>query len=177
MSKKILIPLDGSKSAEAILPPVCTLTNEPVSEFVLLHVIEYPRELYPVCKDYLPIDPDLAEAIREEKQATLCARQIYLAGVAARLAMHGYKVSAEICEGPVVQTIIHTAQRLSVDFIALSTCSASGYRGGQISSITNRLLHEAKTPVMIVIHSEREAFQIEPAMLYRAVLAGHAVAP
>ncbi|HEX2993469.1 MAG TPA: universal stress protein [Anaerolineales bacterium] len=177
MSKKILIPLDGSKSAEAILPPVCTLTSEPVSELVLLHVIEYPRELYPVCKDYLPIDPGHAEVIREEKQAILRSRQVYLAGVAARLAMLGYKVSAEISEGPVVQTIIRSAQRMKVDFIALSTRSSNGYRGGEISSVANRLLREAKTPIMVIIHSEQESFKIEPAILYRAVLAGQEVSP
>src|SRR5512138_3815852 len=130
MSKKILIPLDGSKTAERILPLVGTLTSEPVNELALLHVIEYPRELYPVYKDYLPTDPDHMKTIHEEKQAVLRAWQVYLAGVAARLAMHGYKVSAEIREGPVVQMISHTAQCLSVDFIALSTRGSSGYRGG-----------------------------------------------
>jgi nucleotide-binding universal stress UspA family protein len=115
------------------------------------------------------------KTIHEEKQAILRARQAYLAGIVARLAMLGYKVSAEICEGSVVRAIIQTAQRLGIDFIAVSTRSSNGYRGGEISSVANRLLREAKTPVMVIIHSEQEAFQIEPAMLCRAVLAGQAV--
>ncbi len=172
MDKKILVPLDGSESAETILPLICKLANEAGNELVLLHVVEYPYEVYPVCRDYPPVDLGLVETLRRKKWAILCDWEAYLEEVADRLVKLGYKVSTEVCEGPVVQTIIDAARRLNADFIAVSTYGSSGYMHGMIGSVANRVLHEAQTPVMAIVHPEQDTFQIEPAMMYRAVLAG-----
>jgi nucleotide-binding universal stress UspA family protein len=177
MSKKILVPLDGSETAETILPLICKLVNEAGNELVLLHVVEYPYDLYPICRDYPSADPGLVETIRKKKWAVVCDWETYLEEVADQLAKLGYKVSTKVCEGPVVQTIIDTAQRLNTDFIAVSTYGSGGYTHRMIGSVANRVLHEAKTPVIAIVHPEQDGLRIEPAMTYRAVLAGQPANP
>ncbi len=169
MDKKILVPLDGSKIAEAILPLICKLAGEMGDELVLLHVVEYPYELYSdsVCSNYPPTDPNLLETIRRKEWGFLCNWEAYLEELATRLTKLGYKVCTEVCEGPVVQTIIGTALRLQADFIALSTYGSGGHLSGMIGSVANRVLHEARTPVMAIVHPEQDVFQIEPAIVYQ----------
>ncbi len=169
MNKKILVPLDGSEIAETILPLICKLAGETGGELVLLHVVEYPYELYSVCSNYPSTDPGLIETVHKKKWEFLCDWEAYMEEVADRLMKLGHKVSTEVCEGPVVQTIIDTARRLEADFIALSTYGSSGYMSGMIGSVANRVLHEAKTPVMAIVRPEQDMLQTEPAMLYQAV--------
>ncbi len=89
--------------------------------------------------------------------------------------MLGYNAHTETREGPVVTEIIKTAQDLAVDLIALSTHGSSGYVSLMIGSVVNRVLHEARTPVMVLVHPEQDVFHIEPEMMYQAVLAGQSV--
>ncbi|HET9913740.1 MAG TPA: universal stress protein [Anaerolineales bacterium] len=172
MDKKILIPLDGSETAETILPLVCMLASDAESELILLHVVEYPCELYPVCRDDPPADPDLAEM---KKRAVLCDRQAYLDEVSARLTRLGYNVHTRICEGLVVESIVDAAQYLDAHFIAVSTHGSGRYRREMTGSVANRVLHEAKTPVMVIVCPYQELFQIDPEMMRRAVFAEYPV--
>ncbi len=167
MDNKILVPLDGSEIAETILPLICKLAGETGGELVLLHVVEYPYELYSVCSNYPPTDPNLLETIRKKEWGFLCNWEAYLEELATRLTKLGYKVSTEVCEGPVVQAIVDTALRLEADFIALSTYGSGGHLSGMIGSVANRVLHEAKTPVMAIVHPEQDVFKIEPAIVYQ----------
>jgi nucleotide-binding universal stress UspA family protein len=150
MYKKILVPLDGSVPSEDALPLVLTLAGVNKAEIVLLRVAEYPYSLYSMCDDYPPIDPDLVTAIQNKKGAIFCEVSEYLERTASTIARSGLKVNVEVCEGPVVESILTSADRLHVDLIILSTCGRSGGSHWVIGSIADRVLCEAQVPVILI---------------------------
>lgn len=175
MAKKFLVPLDGSDIAETILPLLCTLVGGHESEVILLHVVQYPSELYPSDSDYPTYDPALLETIHMKKWAILRSWQAYLEDVSTWLAKLDYKVGTEIREGPVVDAGIETEEELETDFIALATHGSSVYVSQVVSSVANRVLHEAKTTVMVIVYPKQEVFHIEPMRMHRAIIAGQSV--
>ncbi len=85
MYKRILVPLDGSEHAEAVLPFVCMLARVSGAEIILLRVSEYPLEIYTTSCYYSPADPRLAEAIEFKKMPVRNEVKRYLKHIALNL--------------------------------------------------------------------------------------------
>ncbi len=141
MYKKILVPLDGSELAEAVLPQARMLAECGAAEIVLLRVTSYP--VY----DTMPADAGLVEsmieAIRNEAQQ-------YLDRMAADLKQLGVTASAVVREGAVADNILDYAHRNGVDLIAMSTHGRSGLGRWLIGSVADRVVHGAQVPVLLV---------------------------
>jgi nucleotide-binding universal stress UspA family protein len=110
MYKRILVPLDGSEKAEKILPFTCMLARDNSAEIILLHVAEYPLEIYPTSYEYSYVDTRLAEVINHKKIRFRCEVKNYLANIAKNLEKEGFKVRTEVCEGPVVESILSATE-------------------------------------------------------------------
>jgi nucleotide-binding universal stress UspA family protein len=165
MKKIIIVPLDGSETAESVLPFACRLAKEEESQLVLLHIVEYPLDLYHGCWDYPPLDPGLLDEIQARKQAILQNHQTYLEQVSHRLSKAGSRVEFEVREGPVVETILETVRQLSADLIVIATHGYSGKIHGLVGAVANRLLSEAETPVIL--------YRPQPGILARGRLQMH----
>ena len=150
MYKRILVPLDGSRQSEEVLTLVCTLAEVSQTDIVLLRVAEYPYTLYSSCYEYPPSDPDLAKIIQNKKTDIYLEVKNYLERVAVTLAIAGVKVFAEVCEGPVVEAILASTDRLHIDLIAMSTCGQGKCNQCMMGSIADRILHEAPVPVILI---------------------------
>jgi nucleotide-binding universal stress UspA family protein len=150
MSGRILVPLDGSNYSEAVLPFACTLANANRNEIVLLQAVEYPLEMYPRCYEYPPLDPKLAETILEKKEVARRVTENYLKSTASKIQMAGVKVITEVCEGPVVEAILDSIDRLHIHLIAMSTHGQGGDAHWMIGAVADRVLHEAKVPVILI---------------------------
>jgi nucleotide-binding universal stress UspA family protein len=150
MYERILVPLDGSGQSEEALPLVRTLAKASKAEIILLRVAEYPYTLYSMCYEYPPSDPGLAKTIQDKKKVIYHEVKDYLEQIALNLAMAGIKVSTEVCEGSVVETILASIDRLCINLIVLSTCGQGGATRGMMGAIADRLLHEAPVPVILI---------------------------
>jgi nucleotide-binding universal stress UspA family protein len=150
MHKRILVPLDGSEFAEAALSFAGMLANHNDAEIVLLRVAEYPSEMYSVCYEYPPIDPEVAAKLEEKKRALCLEVERYLDEIAARLEMSGYTVLVKVCDGPVVNSILDATKNLHADLIVMSTHGHSGYEHRMIGATSDRVLYEANVPVLLV---------------------------
>jgi nucleotide-binding universal stress UspA family protein len=150
MYKRILVPLDGSEQSEEVLPLVCKFAEVSKAEIVLLRVAEYPYTLYSMCYEYPPSDPALAKTIQNKKKVIYLRVKDYLEQVASTLAIAGVKVTVEVCEGPVVEAILASTDRLHIDLIVLSTCGQSGGTQWVIGSVADRVLRDARIPVVLV---------------------------
>lgn len=62
MYKRILVPLDGSELAEAVLSYAGILSQHNHAGIVLLQAVEYPADIYANCYKCPPTDPILASA-------------------------------------------------------------------------------------------------------------------
>jgi nucleotide-binding universal stress UspA family protein len=149
MYQRILVPLDGSKRAETILPYVEDMALVRNSAIILLQVIE-PGATMVTPYDMVPYyDADLAQQWVEE------AKQ-YLGSVSNAFKEKGLNVEALVEQGPVVRTILDVAEREDVDLIAMASHGRSGLARVFYGSVAAGILHQADRPLLLVRACNKE---------------------
>ena len=141
MSKKILVPLDGSKFAEAILPHVQTLAKKEGAEIVLLTIPAIPSV------EFIARNPGLTRNAIEETEVKTGK---YLEAKITNLKKGGSKVKGMLREGPISETILQVADEVQADMIAMSTHSRTGINRWLMGSVADEVVHNAHVPVILV---------------------------
>jgi nucleotide-binding universal stress UspA family protein len=141
--KHILIPLDGSRMAEAALPVAAALAAALGASVTLIHVIERdaPSEVHS--------DRHLTDA--QEAAA-------YLAEVAARalpiqVAVETHVHTNEVRD--VARSIVEHADELNPDLIVMCTHGRSGLRDVLLGSIAQQVIAHGRTPVLLITPHDR----------------------
>jgi nucleotide-binding universal stress UspA family protein len=139
--KKILVPLDGSKTAEEVLPHAKVLAYSEGAEIILLNVVANP------VVEFAFSNPGIAaETIAEEE----ALGKKYMAGVESQLKSDGFKVSTILAEGSAANVILKIAEQMEVDVIAMSTHGRTGPAHWFIGSVAERVVHNSKIPVVLI---------------------------
>lgn len=136
--KKLLVPLDGSRLAEAVLPIVEVVAERFDATVSFLHVLE---ERAP---ETVHGEPHLADT-REARA--------YLARVAERYRRRGLKVEEHVHpnkERDVVGSIIGHGEEFGADMVILSTHGWGGMRDLLAGSIAQQVLRRGDLPVLLV---------------------------
>jgi nucleotide-binding universal stress UspA family protein len=145
MYRKILVPLDGSKVAEGVLPHAKDLAYSQGAELILLTVGANPA------MDFAFSDPGLARsAITEQEERS----QKYISEVEDQLKAAGFRTSTILRVGSVAETILGVAEELGVDCIAMSTHGRTGPARWLLGSIAERVVHNSKVPVLMIRATE-----------------------
>lgn len=147
MYKTILVPLDGSDLAEAILPHVIELAPLFDAEIVLLGVIELPLMVNPRAAAEYDGLPSLSAA---DIQARAAEAESYLQDQARSLTGLGITVRARVDYGPVVATIIHAAQLEDAGLIAMASHGRGGLTDVYYGSVAAGILQRIDRPLLIV---------------------------
>jgi len=145
MYKKILVPLDGSHRAEAILPHVEELVQNFDSTVIFLQVIE-PIYPYMDVHGYVP-KVDVGDVQRE---ALFRRAKDYLAGQKGEFRAKGIQAESIIEEGPVVSTIIRVANLKDVGLIAMASHGRTGLSHVFYGSVAAGVLHIVDRPLLLV---------------------------
>jgi nucleotide-binding universal stress UspA family protein len=137
MFSRILVPLDGSRLAEAVMPAACSLAGRLDARLLLLHVLERqpPATVHG--------EPHLASV--EEASA-------YLQDHARRLREHGIAAEVHVHERPVgeVATAIDShAHELGADLIAMCAHGRTNLRTRLVGSIAERILRGGSIPILL----------------------------
>lgn len=143
MYKRILVPLDQSQRAEAILPHVEEVARCNEATVILLHVLELRSLAY----EYYGIQPEMDQLILT--QMTQAARS-YLDACKQRLAAQGIAVKTRLVNGPVVESIIQIASEEGADLIAMSSHGRSGLSRVLHGSIATGILHQSSLPILLI---------------------------
>ena len=144
MLKKILVPLDGSRRAETILPHVEDLARRTdKSQVLLLQVVEPVPATLSLSGPIPPLDPRLID--RGYKDA-----RNYLERLQTRLRKKGIRAHVHVLLGPVVPTIADLAVREKVDLIALASHGRTGLPAFFYGSVAIGVLHRTDRPLLIV---------------------------
>jgi nucleotide-binding universal stress UspA family protein len=143
MYKRILVPLDGSPRAEAILPHAEELAACLDAKVVLLRVFEPDFSLV----DPYGHPPEFYEALREKWQDEV---KSYLEAIRETLSRKGLRVRALIEGGPVVSTIIKVAERESSDLIAMASHGRTGPARVFYGSVAAGVLRQVDRPLLLV---------------------------
>ena len=107
MYNTILVPLDGSKRAEALLPQVEELAQQCNAKVLLVQVLEPIPVVTSLYGTSSAVDPLTVE--RMEKKA-----EDYLVSREGALREKGIKAETHLITGEVVPTILETARRETV---------------------------------------------------------------
>jgi nucleotide-binding universal stress UspA family protein len=142
MYQKILVPLDGSKDAEQILPIATHLARTSGCMIVLLHVVSVIYGYGP----YLLHPPFEAQTVYSEqaKQA-----KIYLD---RKINVHdfaGISVTSEVMLGDAADAIRAYAQQNSVDLILLSRYGATGWKRWPMGNVAHKITRSSNIPVLV----------------------------
>jgi nucleotide-binding universal stress UspA family protein len=149
MYKTILVPLDGSQRAEAILPHVEELATLYGSSIALLRVFELPH-LTPVTADADDVFGALPQLDRDQLQELLTDAQTYLQSVCQRMKETGIDAGYRIAYGPIAATIIKTAADENAELIAMASHGCSGIAGVYYGSVAAGVLQRVDRPLLIV---------------------------
>ncbi|MGD2155745.1 MAG: universal stress protein [Anaerolineales bacterium] len=143
MYSKFLVPLDGSKRAERILPHVEELARLMGAKIVFLQVVEPTYEV--VGPHGSVMDVTLNPLEKREQEA-----QNYIDGLVGEFSKLGLSVRGFVERGPVVSTIIHVAERVGADLIALASHGRSGLARVFYGSVAAGILHQVDRPLLII---------------------------
>ena len=141
MYKKILVPLDGSPLAEAVLPHAEALAKSEGAEITLLRVAAEPGA------EFAFSDPALAASVVRQMERETTA---YMESETEILKREGYNVTSLVREGPIAETILNVADEIHADVIAMSTHGHSGTRRWLMGSVADRVVSHAHIPVMLI---------------------------
>jgi MFS family permease len=137
--RRILVPLDGSDTSEAVLAHARKLAKADGSELVLLQVANSAAEIFN--------DPAIAA---DDLQTVASADKSYMEALLARLKSEGVMASVEIRQGPVAETILEAANDMKVDMIAMSTHGRSGLQKLLMGSVTEWMIKNSPVPVLVI---------------------------
>jgi len=121
----ILVPLDGSPNAEAILPPLRRLVSPDDSSLTLMESL-----------------PFIHPSAREDANR-------YLWQVAFELQSAGTRADYAVRYGPPAETILEEAEARKSTLIALATHGRSGLQRLLLGSVAERILQTSPVPVLL----------------------------
>ena len=143
MYKIILVPLDGSERAEAILPHADDLARCYRAKVIFLQVIE-PEPLI--------VGPDVVYPIVNQEMVAerTKAAESYLAKRRAEFEERGIEVETYVAHGPVVEEIINRAERSKVDLIAMASHGRTGLSRVFYGSVAAGVLQQVDRPLLVI---------------------------
>ncbi|MBI3273279.1 MAG: universal stress protein [Planctomycetes bacterium] len=135
MFERILLPLDGSTTAEAIIPQVRRVLRRRDSEVVLL------RAVHPVFPETAEFCTDVCPTYEEAAS--------YLRGREEQLAREGLRVRSVLRVGFPAETILSVADEERVSLVAMSTHGLTGFPRWVFGSVTEKVLRACPAPLLV----------------------------
>ena len=144
MYHKILVSLDGSRQAEAILPHVEELAQCTDAKVMFLRVVEpIPLNTHPVIETVV-----LERRAREARG--------YLAALKGKFREKGIHAKSYVVRGAVVEAILTIADRKGADLIAMASHGRSGLARVFYGSVAAGVLHQVNRPLLIIRSNGRQ---------------------
>ena len=144
MYKKILVPLDGSKRAESILPHVEELAYHAGSQIIFLQVIELQNIVTnPHGYNFIGVEEISLEAQLQQTEA-------YLAGLEKEFRQKNITSKSVVEVGSVAHSIIRIAEREEADLIAMASHGRTGLAHVFYGSVAASVLHLVDRPLLLI---------------------------
>ena len=148
MYKRVVVPLDGSPVAEAILPFILEIAGPLDMAVTLVRVVP-------------PIPPEVIEGSRhvvlEDVEGRLGEARQYLAPLVERLTGKGIRTDGQARHGTPVSEIVAAARDAGADLIAMTTHGRSGFGRLLFGSVAEAVLRQSEVPVFLMRLTESEA--------------------
>lgn len=145
---RALVPLDGSKESEVVIPYIEELASALKAEVTLLQVLPL---------GYQGIGGEGYEYIyyrASQMESDKAYVQGYLDKIAAQLKEKGVEVKSQVRFGNAAEEIIKLAADIRADVVVMATHGRSGIGRWVLGSVAERILHEGYSPLLLVRSSE-----------------------
>jgi nucleotide-binding universal stress UspA family protein len=146
--QRIVVPLDGSESAEQVLPHVMALIRPRSTRIFLVSVLTagLGDRTVALLTSYPP-GLRLATTALQQAEVQL---QVYLRSVAAALRERGAVVHTAIRQGSPADEILAYAAEVEADLISMTTHGLSGASRWMYGNVAGKMLQGAHCPVLLV---------------------------
>jgi nucleotide-binding universal stress UspA family protein len=136
--KRLLVPLDGSRLAESVIPIVVSLAAHLDARVTLLYVMERqtPATVHG--------DRHLHDTAEADAYLTDLSARMLAAGVVADRHVHPNQ------EGDVAKSIVDHAGDLAADLVILATHGGGGARRVLFGSVAQQVLRRGTRPVLLI---------------------------
>jgi nucleotide-binding universal stress UspA family protein len=144
--KRIMVPLDGSRRAENVLPMVTLLARSYHSRIHVVHVVKTPEmaRQMPLSREDVELSDQIVARNREEAIR-------YLDQVRLHSSLDGMDVQTRLLTSDNAAAALHeTSEKESIDMVALSAHGYSGNNQWPYGSMVNNFILYSKLPLLIV---------------------------
>ncbi len=146
MLERILVPVDGSKTAHEALSHAGALARATSSELILLHVIPPALEVMS-----LPWNTSHAAMLRRHQDQRLSLVRGYMEATAEDLRAACVVARTEIVEGDAARSIVARVQEdPSITTVVMATSDGSGGIGWVNGSVAHKVMRHCPVPLLLV---------------------------
>jgi nucleotide-binding universal stress UspA family protein len=145
MYKHLLVTLDGSPRAEAVIPHAIDIAKTMRAEVTLVRVVDAANSDW---SERGAIGK--SQASTSIKSTYVDQATAYLDRVADQLRAAGVTVHAIVRQGQAGKQIVAMAKEADVDAIAMATHSRRGFNRLMFGSVAEEVLHESQLPILLV---------------------------
>jgi nucleotide-binding universal stress UspA family protein len=144
--KRIMVPLDGSRRAENVLPMVTHLARFHKSWIHVVHVVKTPEmaRQMPLAREDVELSERIVSRNREEAIR-------YLDQMRLHSPLEGIDVQTHLLTSDNAAAALHElAEKEGIDMVALSAHGYSGYNQWPYGGMVNNFVMYSKVPLLIV---------------------------
>jgi nucleotide-binding universal stress UspA family protein len=147
--RNLLVPLDGSELAEAMLPLAVELARNSGAALHLVRIVEpfWTGQYIAYAPEAVYLNSEQIGELEAEAQAEA---RTYLDDTATGLRAQDIRVVWEVRVGKPADEIVRAAQTTDADLILMSSHGRGGLRRWAFGSVANEVLHRGVVPVMIL---------------------------
>ena len=161
LGQPILVPLDGSDIAAGILPYASQIAKSCSVPLVLLTVVDpdamgRPASAYTLQSLARDKGPNYWEEIERSLQVSALES---LKGEASRLREEGVAVEIQAALGRPAEQILQVSEEEGCGLIAMSTHGRNPISRSILGSVTDKVIHTSKVPVLTVTPERGKSYQ------------------
>lgn len=153
MYKKILLPTDGSENSKRANKHALWIADKSNADIVIMYVIEphFPELATGLPLSTLPTpDERFYEEIRNEGHQIIDNFKQELEDVQCKGICKNTNLKSIITEGKPSNEIVNILDKENIDLVVMGTSGRHGLDRFVIGSVTERVVRNAKKPVMVI---------------------------
>jgi nucleotide-binding universal stress UspA family protein len=145
--KKILLPTDGSENSKRAGKHAIWLADKSGADIIVLNVVEFYYPQLSVLPNY---HEGLYDEIREEGRNAVESFRKELELNQCNGVCKTVKLTTKIKEGKPYMEILKSIDEYDIDLVVIGASGRHGLDRFMLGSVTERVIREAKCPVMVV---------------------------
>ena len=142
---RILVPLDGSKESEAVIPHIEEIAARLNIEVIFLLVVGKAYHVEAVGDGVAQIPYS-----EKEMEPLVASAESYIQKRCSLFEGRGIATTSAVKVGSAAEEIIKLTDEIRSDMVAMSTHGRSGISRWTLGSVASKVLHGGNTPVLLV---------------------------